>query len=199
MTGEWDGEISHPFPAFYVCVPTEEVYIRMKNWINRFHARLDAWGEKLREKEIRIPVDLTVGILFFLFALGIMFVMPQQVIISEKDVVNGRAFPSLLMIVMMICCGMLIVKELYKLFTKQPLNWKVINLQTELKALAILAILVITYLLCRYTNLFVVGAIFCSLGFLVYFRCKKPSYYVITLTLAVVIWACFRFVLGVEF
>ena len=46
----------------------------MKNWINRFHARLDAWGEKLCEKEIRIPVDLTVGILFFLFALAILFV-----------------------------------------------------------------------------------------------------------------------------
>lgn len=48
-----------------MCVQTEEVFIRMKNWINRFHARLDAWGEKLCEKEIRIPVDLTVGILFF--------------------------------------------------------------------------------------------------------------------------------------
>ena len=171
----------------------------MKNWINRFHARLDALGEKLCEKEIRIPVDLTVGILFFLFALAILFVMPQQVIVSDKDVVNGRAFPTLLMVVMMICCGMLIVKELYKLFTKQPLNWKVINLQTELKALAILTILVITYLLCRFTDLFVVGAVFCCLGFLVYFRCKKPSYYVITITLAVVIWACFRFVLNVEF
>ena len=182
-----------------MCVQTEEVFIRMKNWINRFHARLDAWGEKIREKEIRIPVDLTVGILFFLFALAILFVMPQQVIVSDKDVVNGRAFPTLLMVVMMICCGMLIVKELYKLFTKQPLNWKVINLQTELKALAILTILVITYLLCRFTDLFVVGAVFCCLGFLVYFRCKKPSYYVITITLAVVIWACFRFVLNVEF
>lgn len=171
----------------------------MKDWVNQVHARLDAWGEKLHEKEIRIPVDLTVGILFFLFSLGILFVMPQQVVVSEKDVVNGRAFPTLLMVVMMICCGMLVAKELYKLFTKQPLNWKVINLQTELKALVILAILVITYLLCRFTNLFVIGAVFCCLGFLVYFRCKKPSYYVITLTLAVVIWACFRFVLNVEF
>lgn len=171
----------------------------MKNWIERFHARLDAWGERLSEKEIRIPVDLTAGILFFLFALVILFVMPQQVVVSDKDVVNGRAFPTLLMVVMMICCGMLVVKELYKVITKQPLNWKVINLKTELKALAILAILVITYLLCRFTDLFVVGAIFCCLGFLIYFRCKKPSYYVITLTLAVVIWACFRFVLHVEF
>ena len=168
-------------------------------WINEFHDRMDRWGERLHEKEIRIPVDLTVGVLFFLFALAILLVMPQQVAISEKDPVNGRAFPTLLMVVMMICCAMLVGKELYKLATKQPLNWKVINLQTELKALVILVILVVTYLLCRFTDLFVVGAIFCCLGFLVYFRCKKPSYYVITLTLAVAIWAAFRFVLKVDF
>ncbi len=168
-------------------------------WINEFHDRMDRWGERLHEKEIRIPVDLTVGVLFFLFALAILLVMPQQVAISEKDTVNGRAFPTLLMVVMMICCAMLVGKELYKLATKQPLNWKVINLQTELKALVILAILVVTYLLCRFTDLFVVGAIFCCLGFLVYFRCKKSSYYVITLTLAVAIWAAFRFVLKVDF
>ena len=171
----------------------------MKNWIARFHARMDSLGEKLHEKEIRIPVDLTAGILFFLFAVVILLVMPQQVAISEKDVVNGRAFPTLLMVVMMICCAALVVKELYKLATKQPLTWKVINLQTEIKALIILAILIISYLLARTTDLFVVGAIFCCLGFWVYFRCKKPSYYLITLTLAVVIWATFRFVLNVDF
>lgn len=171
----------------------------MKQWINDFHARMDRWGESLHQKELRIPVDMTVGILFFLFALVILFVMPQQVVISEKDTVNGRAFPTLLMVVMMICCAMLVGKELYKLATKQPLTWKVINLQTELKALVILAILLVTYLLCRFTDLFVVGAIFCCLGFLAYFRCKKPSYYAITLTLAVAIWAAFRFVLHVDF
>ncbi len=171
----------------------------MKQWVNAFHARMDRWGERLHKKEMRIPVDLTVGILFFPFALGILFVLPQQVAISEKDAVNGRAFPTLLMVVMMICCAMLVGKEIYKLITKQPLTWKVINLQTELKALVILAILVVTYLLCRFTDLFVVGAIFCCLGFLAYFRCKKPSYYVITLTLTVAIWAAFRFVLNVDF
>ena len=168
-------------------------------WVNEFHVRMDRWGERLSKKELRIPVALTVGVLFFLFALAILYVLPQQVAISEKDTVNGRAFPTLLMVVMMICCAMLVGKEIYKLITKQPLNWKVINLQTELKALVILAILVVTYLLCRFTDLFVVGAIFCCLGFLVYFRCKKPSYYVITLTFAVAIWAAFRFVLNVDF
>ena len=41
---------------------------------------------------------------------------------------------------MLLCCAMLIGKELYKLATKQPLNWKVINIQVEIKALVILGI-----------------------------------------------------------
>ena len=171
----------------------------MRQWVEQFNGRMDAWGRKLHEKEIRIPIDLVTGLAFALFALAILLVMPDQVAVSEKDVVNGRAFPTLLMAVMMICCAMLVAKELYKLATKQPLNWKVINVQVEMKALVILAILVGTWLLSKLTGLFVIGAIFCCLGFLLYFRCRKKSYYVITLVLAVAIWAAFRFGLGVDF
>ena len=171
----------------------------MKQWVDRLYARMDALGERLGEKQLRIPVDLTAGIVFCLFAVVILLVMPNQVVVSDKDAVDGRAFPTLLMVVMMLCCAMLVGKELYKLATKRPMNWKVIHLQTELKALVILAILVVSYLLARVTDLFVVGALVCSLGFLVYFRCRKPSYYAITLTLAVAIWAAFRFVLNVDF
>lgn len=171
----------------------------MSKWVEQFNGRMDDWGRKLHEKEIRIPVDLVTGIVFFLFALVILLVMPDQVAISEKDVVNGRAFPTLLMVVMMLCCAMLVGKELYKLATRQPLTWKVINVQVEAKTLVILGILIVTYLLSKITGLFVVGAVFCCLGFLLYFRCRKKSYYVITLVLAVAIWAAFRFALGVDF
>ena len=171
----------------------------MSKWVEQFNGRMDTWGRKLHEKEIRIPIDLVTGVVFFLLGLGVLLVMPDQVAVSEKDVVNGRAFPTMLTIVMLLCCAMLIGKELYKLATKQPLNWKVINIQVEIKALVILGILVVTYLLSKLTGLFVIGAVFCCLGFLLYFRCRKKSYYVITLVLAVSIWAAFRFALNVDF
>ena len=161
--------------------------------------KMDKLGEKLKDKEIRIPVDLTVGIVFFLFAVVVMLLMPSQVAVSERDVVNGRAFPELLMWLMMACCAGLVIKEIVKIVRKQPLEYKTINLLVELKALIIIAILIITYVLCRVTDLFVVGAVFCSLAFLVYFRCKKLLYYVITVGLAVGIWAAFRFLLNVRF
>ncbi len=171
----------------------------MSKWVEQFNGRMDTWGRKLHEKEIRVPIDLVTGVVFFLLGLGVLLVIPDQVAVSEKDVVNGRAFPTMLTIVMLLCCAMLIGKELYKLATKQPLNWKVINIQVEIKALVILGILVVTYLLSKLTGLFVIGAVFCCLGFLLYFRCRKKSYYVITLVLAVSIWAAFRFALNVDF
>ena len=125
--------------------------------------------------------------------------MPQQVPISEGDAINGRSFPTLLMAVMMLCCAGLVLKDVYKIITKKPIEWKVINLNTEVKALVIFIILLISFFLCIVTDLFVVGSIFCCLGFLIYFRCKKPSYYAITLGIAVIIWVAFRFGLGVEF
>ena len=161
--------------------------------------KLDTLGAKLARKEIRIPVDLTVGVLFFLLGGVILLIMPQQVAISERDVVNGRAFPELLTTVMMFCCALLVCKEIYKIVKKQPLEYKTVNLLVEVKALIILAILVVSYLLARWTDLFVVGAVFCALAFLLYFRCKKPSYYVITVGMAVGIWAAFRFLLNVRF
>ena len=114
----------------------------MSKWVEQFNGRMDAWGRKLHEKEIRIPIDLVTGVVFFLFALVVFLVMPDQVAVSEKDVVNGRAFPTLLMVVMMLCCAMLVAKGVYKLATRQPLHWEVINLQIEMKALVILAILI---------------------------------------------------------
>ena len=169
------------------------------NFLDRFYARLDVWSEKLQTKEIRIPVNITAGVVFFVFALVILAVMPQQVPVSESDVINGRSFPTLLMGVMMACCAGLVIKDVYKIVTKKPIEWKVINLNTEVKALIIFIILLISFFLCIVTDLFVIGSIFCCLGFLIYFRCKKPSYYAITIGIAVIIWVAFRFGLGVEF
>ena len=100
----------------------------MKNWVDRLDARLDAIGANLAKKEVHIPTDLAGGILFFLFAIVILLVTPQQVTISEKDIINGRMFPRLLMIVMMVCCALLIGKELYKIARKLPITYKTVNL-----------------------------------------------------------------------
>ena len=113
--------------------------------------------------------------------------------------VNGRAFPTLLVWVMLAMSAILVGREGLNTLQHKPMRMKQLNLLTEVKALVIVLILFVTYLLAKTTGLFVVGAVFCGLAFLVYFRCKQKSYYAITLAAAVIIWAVFRFVLGVDF
>lgn len=171
-----------------------------QSWMERLDGKRDAIGQKLSKKEIKLPIDLVTGVFFMLLGAVILLIMPNQVPVSDSDVINGRAFPTLLMVVMMACSGAVLVKELYNIgVNKKPPKIKTINLLVEVKALEILAILLLTYAICRVTDLFVVGAVFCSLAFLVYFRCRKWSYYAITLTVAVCIWIAFRFGLGVNF
>lgn len=172
----------------------------MKRWMDWLDEKRDTIGEKLSKKEMKLPIDIVTGIFFLLLGALILLIMPKQVPVSDSDVINGQAFPTLLMAVMMICSGVVLAKELYNIFVKKmPPAMKNINLLVEVKALEILAILLLTYVICRVTDLFVAGAIFCSLAFLIYFRCRKLSYYAITLTVAVLIWIAFRFGLNVNF
>ena len=157
--------------------------------------KLDELATRMKEKEISIPTD----IMFFLLGAVLFFMLPSQVPISENDVINGRVFPKLLFSLMMICSAVLIIQNIIKISKKQPVQVSTFNLLTEVKALMILTILFITYFICRITDLFVLGALFCSIAFLVYFRCKKRSYYAITIGMAVLIWAAFRFGLNVKF
>ena len=172
----------------------------MKRWMDWLDEKRDTIGEKLSKKEMKLPIDIVTGVFFLLLGAVILLIMPKQVPVSDSDVINGQAFPTLLMAVMMICSGVVLAKELYNIFVKKmPPAMKNINLLVEVKALEILAILLLTYVICRVTELVVVGAIFCSLAFLIYFRCRKLSYYAITLTVAVLIWIAFRFGLNVNF
>mgnify|MGYP000022864461 FL=1 len=171
----------------------------MKNLIEHTEAKLDEWGAKLEKKNIEYPVDLICGILFLVIGIVLLLIMPRQVQISEKDVVNGRAFPTMLVWLMLAMSALLVGREAYNMVMHRPVKTKTLNLLVEAKALVIVLILVVTYLLAEITGLFVVGAVFCALAFLLFFRCKKPLYYAITVSMAVLIWVVFHFVLNVSF
>lgn len=161
--------------------------------------RLDRIGDRLRAKEIRIPTEFVAAVLFLAFAVAMLVLMPSQVPVMKGDVVSGQRFPTLIMALIILCGGSLLLKQVFRLIRHEPLETKTLNLLTEVKALLILLIMAGFYLINELTGLFVLGACFCVLGFLLFFRCKKPSYYIITLAFAVGIWASFRFGLNVRF
>lgn len=162
-------------------------------------SKLDEIGQRLKEKEIRLPTDMVGAVLFMVLGIIVLLIMPSQVPVSEGDVIDGRVFPTMLMVLMISCSGLLLVQNIVKLVKKQEIHICTLNVLTEVKALIILGILFGTYIICNLTDLFILGALFCCVGFLLFFRCRKKSYYAITLGLAVVIWAAFRFGLNVRF
>ena len=115
----------------------------MKNLIERIEARLDDWGAKLEKKNIEYPVDLICGILFLVIGIVLLLIMPQQVQISEKDVVNGRAFPTMLIWLMLAMSALLVGREAYNMVMHRPTKTKTLNLLVETKALVIVLILVV--------------------------------------------------------
>ena len=162
-------------------------------------AKLDAIGEKLKKKEWKVPTDLLGGVLFLILGLVMLYIIPLQVEVKKRELVNGKAFPNLLMYVLIACSIILIINQVTKIMRKEEIKTTTINLLVEVKALLIFLSMVIFWLIAEGTGVFAIGAAVFGLLMLFIFRCKKPLYYVIVLIAAVAIWAAFRFGLGVLF
>ena len=167
--------------------------------IGALDAKLDELGARLSKKEIAVPTDLVGGLLFLAFGVVMLFIIPQQITVGKKEVVSGRVFPTLLMWVMIACSAALVLTQLVKMARKQPVKVTKLNLLVEIRALLIFACMLVYYFACQWTGNFAVGSCIFALLMLLFFRCKKPLYYAITLGAAVLIWVAFRFGLGVRF
>ena len=157
-------------------------------------ARLDAIGSKLKKKEWKVPTDLLGGVLFLIFGLVMLWLIPQQM-----ELVNGQAFPNLLMYVMIACSIILIVQQVIKLARRQEVKLTTVNLLVEVKALLIFLAMIVFYFVAKTSGNFAVGSAVFGVLMLFIFRCKKPLYYAVVIAAAVAIWAVFRFGLGVLF
>ena len=103
----------------------------MKKFLERTEKKLDTWAVKLAGINLSYPVDLVCGILFLLIGIVLLLAMPQQVKISEKDVVNGRAFPTMLVWVMLAMSAILVGREGLNVLRHQPMRMKQLNLLSE--------------------------------------------------------------------
>ena len=170
-----------------------------KGFMAALDAKLDAIGDKLKKKEWKVPTDLLGGVIFLIFGLVMLYIIPMQIEIKKKELVNGRAFPNLLMYIMIGCAIILIVNQVLRLLRKQPVKTTTINLLVEVKAILIFLAMIIFWLVAEKTGNFAIGSAVYGVLMLLFFRCKKPAYYAIVLAAAVAIWAAFRFGLGVLF
>ena len=170
-----------------------------KGFMAALDAKLDAVGDKLKKKEWKVPTDLLGGVIFLLFGLAMLYIIPLQIEVKKKELVNGQAFPKLLMYIMSACSIILIVNQVLKMLRKEPVKTTTINLLVEVKAILIFLSMIVFWLVAEKTGNFAIGSAVFGVLMLLFFRCKKPLYYAIVLVAAVAIWAAFRFGLGVLF
>ena len=109
-------------------------------------AKLDAIGDKLKKKEWKVPTDLLGGVLFLIFGLVMLYIIPLQVEVKKKELVNGQAFPNLLMYVMIACSIVLILNQVMKLMRKEPVKTTTSNLLVEVKAVLIFLTMIVFWL-----------------------------------------------------
>ena len=170
-----------------------------KGFMAALDAKLDAIGDKLKKKEWKVPTDLLGGVIFLVFGLLMLYIIPLQIEVKKKELVNGQAFPKLLMYIMIACSIILIVTQVIKMLRKEPVKTTTINLLVEVKAILIFLSMIVFWLVAEKTGNFAIGSAVFGVLMLFFFRCKKPLYYAIVLIAAVAIWAAFRFGLGVLF
>ena len=168
-----------------------------REFFQRIDSWLDATGEKLEKKKIRLYVDIITPIIFIIFAVAVLLAMPSQIALLSSSSINERSFPTLLMFLIIICGVVLLGKEIFNIISKKKANVVETTALVEVKALIILGILVLYWLLMGLIG-FIISSILLGLAMLMFFRVKKVSYYIIVSVVAVLIGVFFRYVLNVR-
>lgn len=168
-----------------------------REFFQRIDSWLDATGEKLEKKKIRLYVDIITPIIFIIFAVAVLLAMPSQIALLSSSSINERSFPTLLMVLIIICGVVLLGKEIFNIVSKKKVNIVETTALVEVKALIILGILVLYWLLMGLIG-FIISSILLGLAMLMFFRVKKVSYYIIVSVVAVLIGVFFRYVLNVR-
>lgn len=168
-----------------------------REFVQRIDSWLDATGEKLEKKKIRLYVDIITPIIFIIFAVAVLLAMPSQIALLSSSSINERSFPTLLMFLIIICGVVLLGKEIFNIVSKKKVNIVETTALVEVKALIILGILVLYWLLMGLIG-FIISSILLGLAMLMFFRVKKVSYYIIVSVVAVLIGVFFRYVLNVR-
>ena len=168
-----------------------------REFLQRIDSWLDATGEKLEKKKVRLYVDIITPIIFIIFAVAVLLAMPKQIALLSSGSINERSFPTLLMFLIIICGVVLLGKEIFNIISKKKANIVETTALVEVKALIILGILVLYWLLMGLIG-FIISSILLGLAMLMFFRVKKVSYYIIVSVVAVLIGVFFRYVLNVR-
>ncbi|WP_332445915.1 tripartite tricarboxylate transporter TctB family protein [Sphaerochaeta sp.] len=159
--------------------------------------KLTEWGRILEGKTVRFHPSLVGPVLFL--AIGILgfVVMPSQVKIQEGNATTARTFPTLMLLIIIVCSVILLAREVLNIIRGQEQNVVILDLLTEVKALLLLVMLLLYALLIPVLGFILTSMLF-GFAMLVFFRIRKWSYYLIVTLAALGIGLLFQVVLNVR-
>lgn len=139
-----------------------------------------------------------VGALVFLILSAVLWIMlPYQIMIDDDDTITAQTFPRLIIGLMAFCSLILLIKELIKLWRKQPVTMVEIHFHQESRALLIVGLLVLYWAMLHWLPFMVSSIVFACL-FMVFLRCRKWHYYVIVSAVIIAISLFFQNLLNVS-
>ncbi|MDO4697918.1 MAG: tripartite tricarboxylate transporter TctB family protein [Pasteurellaceae bacterium] len=148
--------------------------------------------------KIRFRQDLVGSLIFLIVSLVLWFLMPYQIKVTEDDeLITAQTFPRLVIGLMIVCCVILLVKELIKLVRKQPTKMAEFDLTRESRSLIVILLLVLYWGLLHWLP-FIVSSIIFSYLLLIFFQCKNWKYYAIVTTVIVAVSLFFQNLLNVS-
>jgi putative tricarboxylic transport membrane protein len=169
----------------------------MKNFLDSIDLFIDNTGAKLEKHKMNVPINIVGSILFIVIALVCLKLVPSQIHVNTTSQITARTFPVLMLQIVLLFSSVLLLKDIISLIRKKEIERKEITLLVEVRALIILAMMVVFLLLLHY-----IGFIFSSIVFgilmLFYFRCRKLSSYIIICSAAIMIGFLFQYLLKVR-
>lgn len=172
----------------------------MKNIHSFFHGintGLDQIGAKLEGKRIKINQNIFGSVLFIIFSIVFIYIMPKQIKVTETSTINAQTFPLLLFRIILFCSVFILVKEIVKIILKQKTETIELELIVEIKAVIIFLLFLGYFFLLKYLG-FVISSIIYGMAMTFYFRVKKIHYYLIVAFCAVLIGVVFQYILHVR-
>ncbi len=165
--------------------------------IKQLDEKIDLFAERIKDTKTRFYPTIVGPVLFIIFSIAVLLIMPSQIKIRTDQIITARTFPSMLMFIILASSLALLGKELFKVIRKKPIEVHELELLTEIKALILLGLLILYAVLMQVLG-FIGSSVLYSVLMMYYFRVKNWRYYLIVITCAIAIGLIFRHVLLVR-
>ncbi|MDO4766288.1 MAG: tripartite tricarboxylate transporter TctB family protein [Eubacteriales bacterium] len=146
--------------------------------------------------KIKFNRNLVGAVLFFLFSMTLLLLMPSQIKVVSQDAINSATFPRLIVFIMAGCSLYLIIIEIIKIIRKQGVEIYEIDLAVESRTLVVIGLLILFYILLSLVPFWAAALIFAT-GLMLFMGSKSLWKYATVFVIIISVTLLFTKVLNV--